>query len=425
MLSYLLSALEKAKDEEAFELVVFDDEMHESNYKMMELLDAVKAAVRNNCEGFYLCYQPFVSTTTGKIIGAEALLRFRSPIYGEVSPGRFVPYLESHTCFYDLSIWVLKKAIEDTKLLLSENPKFFVNVNMSYSQLEREAFKYEVVSILDEMEFPHENLQLELTERCRNLDLDYLREELQFFRDQRIKVALDDFGTGNSTINLLCELPITCVKIDQTFIRNILNKTNNQVVVNSTVDCAKRLGLNVCMEGVETHEIREFIGQYAASYHQGYYYSRPVEFVRFKEILQESWKVTRVKLLRRNPKERFGADDLLSRMPGGFFVYTNTAAENLVTVNETLLSIYDCDTLEDFLELTGSSFRGMVHPEDYPKISESIKVQIANDDMGMDFVKYRIVTKNGSIKQVRDYGRLIQSDGDADLYYVFLVEDYM
>ncbi len=423
ILSCLLSALERAKDEESFELVVFDDETQETNYKMMEMLDAVKAAVRNGCEGFYLCYQPFVSTTTGKIIGAEALIRFRSPIYGEISPGRFVPHLESHPCFYDLSIWVLKKAIKDTKELLSENPKFFVNVNMSYSQLERESFKHEVVAILDEMEFPHGNLQLELTERCRNLDLDYLREQLQFFRGHGIKVALDDFGTGNSTINLLCELPISCVKIDQTFILNILEKANNQVVVNSTVECAKRLGLNICMEGVETHEIREFIGQYAASYHQGYFYSRPVEFERFKETLKESWAVSKVKLLRSSPKEMFGTDSILSMMPGGFFVYTDTPSENLVTVNETLLSIYGCESLDEFLQLTGSSFRGMVHPEDYPKISKSIKEQVERSDTGMDFVRYRIFTKDGTVKRVRDYGRLIPGRGDVDLYYVFLVED--
>jgi len=425
VLSYLLSALEKAKEEESFELVVFDDETHENNYKMMEMLDAVKAAVRNNCEGFYLCYQPFVSTATGKIIGAEALLRFRSPIFGEVSPGKFVPHLESHSCFYDLSIWVLRKALEDTKEILKQSPRFFVNVNMSYSQLERDSFKNEVVSILDELEFPHGNLQLELTERCRNLDLDYLREQLQFFRDHGIKVALDDFGTGNSTINLLCELPITCVKIDQTFIRNILQKAHNQVVVDSTVQCAKRLGLNVCMEGVETDEIKEFIGQYAASYHQGYFYSRPVEFERFMQILKESWTVSKVNLIKSNPKETFGADNILSILPGGFFVYTNTAEGNLVTVNETLLSIYECETLDEFLDLTDGSFRGMVHPEDYLRIAISISEQVERNDAGFDFAKYRIITKKGQIKHVRDYGRLISDDGDAGLYYVFLVEDYV
>ena len=421
--SYLLSALEKAKDEDAYDMVIFDDESHESNYKMLELLNAIKASIRNNCEGFYLCYQPFVSTVTGKIIGAEALVRWRSPVYGEVSPGRFVPHLESHPCFYDLSIWVLRNAIENTKEIVKDIPGFFVNVNMSYSQLERPQFKNEVVAILKELDFPAKNLQLELTERCRNLDMKYLKEQLMFFRENGIKIALDDYGTGNSTINLLCDLPITCVKIDQTFILNILNKGNNRVVVDSTVQCAKRLGLNVCLEGVETQEIKDFIGKYSANYHQGYFYSRPIEFTKFKEFVKETWPVTEVSLIKGNPKDNFGVDSILSMIPGGFFIYADSETEKILSVNEMLLDIFECDTLDEFLDLTHGSFAGIVHPEDYQEVSRSIAQQISESNANLDFVKYRIITKTGKIKYVRDYGHLVHNENDADLYYVFLVEE--
>jgi len=390
---------------------------------MLELLDAIKGSIRKGCEGFYLCYQPFVSTITGKIIGAEALLRWRSPIYGEVSPGRFVPYLESHPCFYDLSIWVLRRAVQDIKEIVKDNPDFFINVNISYKQLERPEFTQEVTNIITELEFPAKNLQLEITERCRNLDLIYLKKQLTYFREQGIKIALDDYGTGNSTINFLCELPLTSVKVDQTFILNILSKGSNQVVVDSTVQCAKRLGLNVCLEGIETQEIKDYIEKYPANYHQGYYYSRPKEFPEFKSLIHNTWPVNGVSLIKGNPNDSFGADSILSMIPGGFLIYADNENEKILSVNEMLLDIFECETVEEFIELTQGSFAGMVHPEDYPDVRRSIMVQISSSDRNMDFVKYRIITKNGNVKCVRDYGRLVRNDSDVDLFYVFIVEE--
>ena len=421
--SYLMSALEKAKANDDNKLVIFDDETQENNQKTLELLDAIKASIRNECEGFYLCYQPFISTVTGKIIGAEALIRWRSPVYGEVSPGRFVPYLESHACFYDLSIWILRRAVQDIKEIIKMYPRFFVNVNMSYSQLERPEFVHEVIKIINDASFPASNLQLELTERCRNLDMKYLKEQLTFLREHDIKIALDDYGTGNSTINLLCELPITSVKIDQTFILNILNKGSNRVVVDSTVQCAKRLGLTVCLEGVETQEIKDFIGKYSANYHQGYFYSRPIEFTKFKSIIKEIWPVNRVSLIKESPNNEFGADSILSMMPGGFFIYADDESEKILSVNEMLLDIFECNDLDEFLELTNGSFRGIVHPDDYMQVRKSIYDQISSNEKKMDYVRYRIITKNGKEKYVRDYGHLVNIDSDVDLFYVFIVEE--
>ena len=421
--SYLISALENAKDIDDNKLVVFDDASHEDNHKTLELLDAIKASIRNNCEGFYLCYQPFISTVTGKIIGAEALIRWRSPVYGEVSPGRFVPYLESHSSFYDLSIWILRQAVQDVKEILKEKPRFFINVNMSYSQLERPEFVHEVINIISEKDFPAQNLQLELTERCRNLDMKYLKEQLTFLREHDIKIALDDYGTGNSTINLLCELPITSVKIDQHFILNILNKGSHRVVVDSTVQCAKRLGLTVCLEGVETQEIKDFIEKYSANYHQGYFYSRPIEFAKFKSIIKDTWPVSKVSLIRENPNNVFGVDSILSMIPGGFFIYADNEAEKILSINEMMLDIFECETVDEFLELTNSSFKGIVHQEDYQDVRQSIYEQINSSDKDMDYVRYRIITKKGNIKYVRDYGHLVHMDSDVDLFYVFIVEE--
>ena len=422
VISCLYSAVEKSVEEDYYDLVIFDDDKHKDNYQMLELIDAVKNSIMNDCNGFFLCYQPFVSTITGKIIGAEALIRWKNDMYGEVSPYRFIPYLESHPCFYTLGIWIIRQALTDAKEIMKTLPDFFINVNMSYSQLERKGFKEEVVRILEELDFPKNHLQLQLTESCRNLDLKYLKEQLDYFRAHDIKIALDDFGTGSSTINLLCDLPISCVKIDQSFILDILKKDNNQVIVDTTAQCARRLGISVCLEGVENEEIKEFVERYSAAYHQGYYYSRPVVYEKFVEFLNKSWNNNNVMLIKPNTKEGFEVNNILSMMPGGFFIYLDNETEKIICINEEMLNLFECDTREEFLELTNASFKGIVHPDDYERVEQSIYRQIDESDDKMDYVSYRIITKNGKIKHVHDYGHLVHNDVDDDLFYVFINE---
>lgn len=424
IMSCLTSIVEKAKSEGIYHLLVYDDKLHEDLHLSMELIATIKASIVNGCKGFYLCYQPFVSTITGRIIGAEALLRFRNDTFGEVSPFRFISQIEGHPYFYELGLWILRQAISDAKKVLVVQPNFFINVNMSYSQLEKPEFSTEVVRILEELEFPKGHLQLELTERCRNLDMEYLRKQLELLKKHGIRIALDDFGTGTSTIDMLCELPIDCVKIDQSFILNILNKNNNQVIVDTTLQCTRRLGIDVCLEGVENQEIKDFVGQYSANYHQGYYYSKPVEFDVFMGFLNHRWTVDRINFLYKSEKNTFDINNILSIFPGAFFMYRNDAEEKLICANEALLRMFECEDENEFKLLTNNSFRGIVHPDDYERVTETINRQIQNsENNSFDSVKYRIVTKNGNIYNVQDYGHLVKNEYNEEVYYVFLAKE--
>lgn len=420
MLSVLSAVVDRAKMEEKYDLIIYDDERHVENSKATELINTIKTSILNDCEGFYLCYQPFVSTITGKVIGAEALIRWRSEEYGNVSPYRFIPYIESHPCFYDLGLWIIRQAISDAKKIREISPDFFININMSYSQLQKTGFKESVIAILDDLNYPREGLQLELTERCWNLDLKFLQEQLQFFRENNIRIALDDFGTGTATIELLCNLPIDCVKIDQTFILNILEKDNNQVIVDTTMQCTRKLGIDVCLEGVENQEIKSFVEQYSANYHQGYFYSKPVEYDEFVSYLDRSWSTNRINVIKGDGKANFDVNNILSMIPGGFFIYINDEEERITCANEALLRMLECENAEDFYELTGNTFKGLVHPEDYPDVEDSIRKQIARSAVQMDYVKYRITTKSGKVKWVHDYGHLVSNEHDKDVFYVFL-----
>lgn len=424
VLSCLVSIIEKAKTEEIFTLIIYDDELHKKMHQTKELVNIIKTSILNGCEGFYLCYQPFVSTASGRVIGAEALVRWRNEEYGEVSPFRFIPYIESHPCFYDLGLWILRRAITDAKEISRKQPGFFINVNMSYSQLQHPKFKEEVIRILEELDFPHHCLQLELTERCRNLDLHFLKEQLDFFKTNNIKIALDDYGTGTSTIDMLCDLPIDCVKIDQTFILNILKHSNNQVIVDTTLQCTRRLGIDVCLEGVENQEIRDFVGQYSANYHQGYFYSRPVEYEAFIKFLDRTWENDRINILYRNEKGGMDVNNILSIFPGAFFIYRNDEDERIVCANEELLHMFECENADEFKELTNNSFKGIVFPDDYNRVEAVIKKQITNTaNRNFDSVDYRIMTKNGNIVTVHDYGHLVRNEYNEEFFYVFLAKD--
>ena len=424
VLSCLVSIVEKAKAEEIYDLIIYDDALHTKMYETTQLINTIKSAIQNDCEGFYLCYQPFVSTISGKVIGAEALIRWRSEELGTVSPFRFIPYIESHPCFYDLGLWILRQAISDAKKISEIQPNFFINVNMSYSQLEHPGFKEEVVKILEEMDFPNRCLQLEITERCRNLDMRFLKEQLDFFKEHNIKIALDDYGTGTSTIDMLCDLPIDCVKIDQTFILNILKQSNNQVIVDTTLQCTKRLGIDVCLEGVENQEIKDFVGQYSANYHQGYYYSRPVEYDEFIKFLNQTWETERINILYGNDRGGLDVNNILSIFPGAFFIYRNDANEKIICANEELLRMFECENEEEFKELTGNSFKGIVHPDDYERVVNCINSQIANSrNNNFDSVDYRIRTKTGKEYVVHDYGHLVKNEYNEEVYYVFLAKD--
>ena len=423
ILSMLTSSIDNAKRNDNHELVIFNYERYQEELKNLRLLETIKNSIVDDCKGFYLNYQPFVSAMNGKIIGAEALLRWKDEEFGVVSPMRFISYIEDHSCFYDLGLWIIRKSLSDFKEICLNNKDFFININLSYSQIERKEFRYDVLDIVSEIGFPISNIQFELTERCKNLDVNYLKEQLEFFRSKKIRISLDDFGTGTSTLRLIGDLPIDCVKIDQSFIINILDNPSNSIIVETVLECAKRLGISVCLEGVENKEVKDFVSKYYANYHQGYYYSKPVSLDEFIKKLNNKWITDGIKLIKNDSKASFEVNSVISMMPCGFFIYINDKTERIVLVNEALLDIYECDNVFEFMELTNQSFKGMVHPEDYERVDFEIKDQISKSDKKYDKVKYRIITKNGNIKNVTDYGHLVTKDYNDDIFYVFIAED--
>ena len=273
------------------ELVFYDTSLQSTYREALNLLTALRQSIANDCEGFYLNFQPLINPSNNEIIGAEALLRYKDKDFGEVSPGKFIPLLEEDACFFDLGTWILKQALTEGKNFLKYNPNLVIDVNLSYTQISQARFRDVLVDVLDETQFPVKNLCLELTESCRDLDVTLLREEVMFYRSLGIKVAVDDFGTGTSCLALLRDIPVDCLKLDQSFVLNLPNNTIDQYIIDAFVQCANNLKINICLEGVENKFIRRLVEKYKVGMHQGFLYSRPVSISKYLELLQNKYIV--------------------------------------------------------------------------------------------------------------------------------------
>ena len=194
-------------------------------------------------------------------------------------------WLEEDPCIFDLGNWILRTALKDIGRIRDKIPHFFVNVNISAAQLSRKEFRDSVMTILKETGARPEELCLELTERCRDLDVTFLKNEVNFFHSKGIKIALDDFGTGNSSPSLALELPVDELKVDMSFIKDIEQKPQNQAMVQSIVDYANRTNTETYIEGIENQEVSDYIHQFGATWYQGYFYSKPVPIDQFETLL--------------------------------------------------------------------------------------------------------------------------------------------
>lgn len=286
--SRLTYAVNHSRYEHHGELVIFNDEMGgKDNQHQFELIALIHQCATSDFDGFKLFYQPIADTKNGTIRGMEALIRWEKEPYGIISPGIFMEWLEEDPCIFDLGNWILRTALNDIKKVRDELPGCFVNVNVSAAQLERREFRQSVMNILSETGARPEELCLELTERCRDLDVEFLKGEVDFFHSKGIKIALDDFGTGNSSLSLALELPFDELKVDMSFIRDIKDKPQNQAMVQSIIDYAKRTKTETCIEGIENREVDDYIKKFGATWHQGYYYSKPVPIERIEKLIRK------------------------------------------------------------------------------------------------------------------------------------------
>ena len=276
----------ESKHNKLGDFVIFENVVGSDNRFKIERLNAIRNSVTDSCKGFFLCYQPIVDAETERIYGAEALIRWRSPEYGVVPPIEYINVLEQDTLFPELGKWILKTALAAAKRFRETVPDFVINVNISYTQLEQEGFVGDVLRIIEETGSQPGSVCLEITERCRLLDLDMLAGIVAVLRNNGVKIAIDDFATGFSSLGVLRAFAVDTVKIDRSFVRNIERSEADRNTVRFISDIATGFKADVCVEGVENSNMREWLNKYNVSRLQGYHYSKPLEFDDFLEFIK-------------------------------------------------------------------------------------------------------------------------------------------
>jgi diguanylate cyclase (GGDEF)-like protein/PAS domain S-box-containing protein len=300
------TAMHRAKSEKKGGHTVFDHEMHANALRYIEWGGAMKQALE---EGkFEMYYQPIIAPGTGKIASMEALIRWRSSSYGEVSPAEFIPVAEETGLILPMGDWILEtvcRQIRDWQDQYDIDLK--VEVNLSGLQFGQADLSSKIERVLEETGIPASLLGVEITEGVAMRDIELSISTLEKLRGLGLSISIDDFGTGYSSLTCLKRYPINTLKIDRSFVMNITSNTDDQAIANAIIALAKALNLNVLAEGVETAEQLEYLVDSGCDYIQGYYYSRAMPATDVIPYLRREQLLERPKLRAPGPIRAFPA----------------------------------------------------------------------------------------------------------------------
>ncbi len=284
------SAMFRAKERGGSSYQFFSHEMRDVSHERLYMETELRKALDN--DQFTLHYQPQVNLKTGKIIGVEALIRWNHPQMGQVPPAKFIPLAEDTGLIIPIGEWILSEACEHNKALMDERGQSLIlAVNLSARQFVDNDLVQTVAKILNETEYPPELLELEITESLLMENMDEVREVLETFSNQGIRISMDDFGTGYSSLKYLKNFPIDTLKVDRSFVHNLDLDEDNASIVKATIQMAHSLNIDIVAEGVETEGQLTFLAGIHCDKIQGYYFSRPLESEDLRNLLNENRKI--------------------------------------------------------------------------------------------------------------------------------------
>jgi len=278
-------ALARAKRDGGRTIRFFKPQMRTDVATRLSLVQALREAYAQR--QFELLYQPQVDLRDGRVVGAEALMRWRHPTLGLLQPASFIDALAASSVAVDVGMWLLHTACAQARVwaLGFENaPR--VAINLFAAQLAESRLLTEVRHVLRELQLAPERLELEITETIALQQGDEISDQLQALRRDGVTLTCDDFGTGYASLSFLKSFPVDRMKIDQSFIRNVTQDPVDGGIVRSLINVGASLNIDVVAEGVETPEQRDFLLANGCHEAQGYLYGRPMPAERLTELLR-------------------------------------------------------------------------------------------------------------------------------------------
>ncbi|MGR9000141.1 MAG: EAL domain-containing protein, partial [Gammaproteobacteria bacterium] len=267
-------ALYQAKEHGRNQYQFFTPTMQQHTQRRMEIENDLRQAIARNELMIY--FQPQVNAQTGKIMGAEALLRWRHPIWGMVSPVEFIPVAEECGLILSIGNWVLEQSIAQARQWHDAGFTLTIAVNLSLAQFRSKTLFEKVKQTLEHYKLPPYYLELELTESIAMQNPEMAIEITHQLTQLGIKLSVDDFGTGYSSLNYLQRFSLHKLKIDQSFTKNITTNKDSENIVDAIISLAKSLNLKTIAEGVETKQQLDMLKQKNCNEIQGYFFSKPV-----------------------------------------------------------------------------------------------------------------------------------------------------
>ncbi len=253
---------------------IYDSEQDQNSRRRLSLLSELRTALVQG--DVVLFYQPKLDLSTGAVSSVEALVRWHHPTFGLIAPAEFVPFAEHTGLIRPLTNFVLRTAVAQGRAWLDAGLDTAVAVNLSARSLHDGAISDEIARLLVEFSLPAHRLQLEITESAIMADPARAKQMLEQLDVMGLHLSIDDFGTGYSSLSYLQDLPVREVKIDMSFVTNVLESPRDRVIVRSTIDLARHLGLRSTAEGIESAEAQQWLRSAGCDQGQGFHIAPPM-----------------------------------------------------------------------------------------------------------------------------------------------------